>query len=73
MMHCVEFFPVTDEIPWKKITTDMNLRTVNRLKVATDPWFFTHDFPTNTAKSDLNCHYYKEHQRLLITGADSEN
>ena len=50
MMYCVEFVLAefiledgklfTDEIPSKKIPTDMNVRTVNRLKVATDPWFF---------------------------------
>lgn len=28
---------VTDGISWEKIPTDMNLRTVNRLKGATDP------------------------------------
>ena len=27
------------------------------------PGFSTHEFPVNTAKSDLNCHYYKEHER----------
>ena len=50
MMYCVEFLLaefiledgklVADGIPWTKIPTGMNLRTVNRLKVATDPWLF---------------------------------
>lgn len=38
-----------------------------------EPTFATHGLTANTAKSDLNCKYYKEHQCKLITKGDPEN
>ena len=45
---------VTDGIPTEKIPTDMNLRTVNHLKVTTDPRpFSTRDSPADTANTSV--------------------
>ena len=45
---------VTDGIPTEKIPTDMNLRTINHLKVTTDPRPFSkRDSPADTANTSV--------------------
>ena len=63
---------VTDGIPTEKIPTDMNLRTINHLKVTTDPRpFSTRDSPADTANTSVKLQLRVDRENWERSGRDT--